>query len=182
MNKIYCEFTAYYPSDDLIEGGYYDALGELLNPDIPTVASPKEIPFNTKIKITGTNTEYDNVIYTVRDRGSSIIIDSDGIYHIDILTHNREEANNFGRRRGYIEIIEDKLIEDKRGYNCKVKVVNCDSLNVRDGRPVDGKLGNIKFTLKKGDVVTLGYVYDNWGSIFIDGKNGYVNVKYLKMI
>ena len=55
-------------------------------------------------------------------------------------------------------------------------------MNVRDSRPIDGKLGCIKFKLKENDIVTLGYVYNNWGSIYVDGKCGFVNVKYLKII
>ena len=112
--KILANITAYYPSNEGIEGGYYDALGNLLNPDIPTIAAPKEIPFHTMVKITGTNTKFDNIIYEVKDRGSSIIIDDNGIYHIDILTHNKEECIEFGRRRGYIEILN-----------------GCDNMNVK---------------------------------------------------
>ena len=55
-------------------------------------------------------------------------------------------------------------------------------MNVRDSRPIDGKLGCIKFKLKENDIVTLGYVYNNWGSIYVNGKSGFVNVKYLKII
>ena len=52
--KIKAEITAYYPSDEGAEGGYYDALGNLFNPDYNTCACPKEIPFHAKIKIGGT--------------------------------------------------------------------------------------------------------------------------------
>ena len=38
------------------------------------------------------------------------------------------------------------------------------------------------FKLKENDIVTLGYVYNNWGSIYVNGKCGFVNVKYLKII
>ena len=36
--KILCEFTAYYPGNEGVNGGYYDALGNLLNPDELTCA------------------------------------------------------------------------------------------------------------------------------------------------
>ena len=181
--RIRAEITAYYPSNEGVEGGYYDALGNLLNPNYPTCAAPPEIPFYTMIKISDTNTKYDDMTFEVLDRGSAIIIDDKGIYHIDLLMHNKEEANAFGRRKNaYIEIIEDQKIENKKSYNCKVSVFGCRELNVRDSRPIDGKLGCIKFKLKENDIVTLGYVYNNWGSIYVDGKCGFVNVKYLKII
>ena len=37
--KIEAEITAYYPSNEGVEGGYYDALGKLLNPNYPTCAA-----------------------------------------------------------------------------------------------------------------------------------------------
>ena len=55
-------------------------------------------------------------------------------------------------------------------------------MNVRDSRPTNGELGNVKFKLKKNDIVILGYVYDDWGSIYVNGKCGFVNVKYLKLL
>ena len=180
--KIRSEITAYYPSDEGVNGGFLDALGKLLDPNHPTCAAPPEIPFHTMIKVSDTNTKYDGTTFEVLDRGSAIIIDDEGIYHIDLLMHTKEECNEFGRRMGYIETLEERKIENKKSYNCKVSVFGCRELNVRDSRPVDGKLGYIKFKLKENDIVTLGYVYNNWGSIYINGKCGFVNVKYLKFI
>ena len=105
--KIRAEVTAYYPSNEGVEGGYYDALGNLLDPNYPTCAAPPEIPFHTMIKISDTNTKYDNMTFEVLDRGSAIIIDDKGIYHIDLLMHTKEECNEFGRRMAYIEILEE---------------------------------------------------------------------------
>ena len=181
--KIPANITAYYPSNEGLEGGYFDALGKLLNPDHNTCACPSCIPFHTMIKIGGTGTKYDNQVYECLDRGSAIVVDEDGVYHIDLLMHDKEEANAFGRRKNaYIEILEERKIENKKSYNCKVSVFGCRELNVRDSRPIDGKLGRIKFKLKENDVVTLGYVYDNWGNIYVNGKCGFVNVKYLKVV
>lgn len=56
--KILCEFTAYYPSNEGVNGGYYDALGNLLNPDELTCAVPSCIPFYTKLKIMGTKKQW----------------------------------------------------------------------------------------------------------------------------
>ena len=78
--------------------------------------------------------------------------------------------------------MEEQKIENNKSYNCNVCVFDCRELNVRDSRLIDGKLGCIKFKLKENDIVTLGYVYDNWGSIYVNGKSGFVNVKYLKII
>ena len=105
--KIPAEITAYYPSNEGVEGGYYDSLGNLLNPDHNTCACPKQIPFHSMIKIGGTGTKYDGQVYECLDRGSAIEIDDNGVYHIDLLMHNKEEANAFGRRKNaYIEILE----------------------------------------------------------------------------
>ena len=105
MSKHKAEFTAYYPSKSC--GGLVDAMGNKLNPDNKTCAAPKIIPFNTQIKVSGTNTKYDNQIYKVTDRGSAIVVDSNGVYHIDLLMHTKDECLQFGRRQGYIEIQDE---------------------------------------------------------------------------
>lgn len=46
--------------------------------DKGTIACPKELPFNTKIKILGK-------VYTCRDRGSAIVKTKDGAYWVDML-------------------------------------------------------------------------------------------------
>ena len=52
--KIPANITAYYPSDEGVNGGFLDALGKPLDPNHPTCAAPPEIPFHTMIKISGT--------------------------------------------------------------------------------------------------------------------------------
>lgn len=104
MSRYKAEITAYYPANN--NGGCLDASGNKLNPDNNTCAAPKNIPFHTLIKVSGTNTKYDNQIYKVTDRGSSIVVDKDGVYHIDLLMHTKEECLQFGRRQGYIEILD----------------------------------------------------------------------------
>ena len=100
--KIPANITAYYPSNEGVEGGYYDALGNLLDPNYPTCAAPPEIPFYTTIKISDTNTKYDNMTFEVLDRGYAIIIDDKSIYHIDLLMHTNEECYEFVIIMGYI--------------------------------------------------------------------------------
>ena len=106
MSRYKAEITAYYPSTSC--GGFKDALGNKLDPDKNTCAAPKNIPFNTQIKVSGTNTKYDNKTYTVTDRGSAIVVDSDGVYHIDLLMHTKDECMQFGRRKGYIDVLDGK--------------------------------------------------------------------------
>lgn len=77
---------------------------------------------------------------------------------------------------------EKNKIEDKKVYNCDVKVICNEDLNVREARPEDDKLAAIKFTLPKGTIVKLGYVLNGWGSIYTSNNYGYVNVKYLELI
>lgn len=87
-----------------------------------------------------------------------------------------------------VKYIEEKVttnkkeIKSKVDYNCKAKVIAKEALNVRDSRPKDGKLGKIKFTLKPNTIVTLGYVFDGWGGIYFNEKEGFVNVKYLELL
>lgn len=99
--KVKAQFTAYYPANNKMEGGFYDAMGNKLDPSKRTCAAPKSIPFNTQIQVLNTGTDCDNQVYKVTDRGGAIVIDSNGVYHFDILKANAKEANAFGRRNGY---------------------------------------------------------------------------------
>ena len=100
------EFTGYYPDDSEMEGGYQSANMEWLDPSEWTVAAPKCIPFNTMIKVGGTGNWRDGHTYRVNDRGGAIVVDDDGVYHIDILMAGPEQANRFGRQYGWIEVVE----------------------------------------------------------------------------
>ena len=99
-------FTAYYPANNSLQGGLYDAMGNKLNPNNKTCAAPKSIPFGTKIKIQGTGTSRDGEIYTVTDRGGAITI-KNGVYHFDILMNNKTEAYGWGRKNGKALIIDE---------------------------------------------------------------------------
>lgn len=98
-------FTAYYPANNKMEGGFYDALGKRLNPSANTCAAPKSIPFGTKIKVTGTGTDRDGQIYTVNDRGGAITV-KNGVYHFDILMSSNAECNRWGKKYGKAVIMK----------------------------------------------------------------------------
>lgn len=81
------------------------------------------------------------------------------------------------------EKVVDKTIEDKKAYNVQARVINCTTLNVRDTRPdKNGNLGKVKFVLKKGEIVTIGYSLNGWVSVYTDTDYGFVNKKYLEII
>ena len=98
------EFTAYYPANNSMEGGFLDCKGNKLDPSKHTCAAPPDLAYGQKIKVLGTDTKIDNVIYTVTDRGGAIKKNSDGTYRIDILMSTKAECDNFGRRTGKILI------------------------------------------------------------------------------
>ena len=79
--------------------------------------------------------------------------------------------------------VTNKTIEDKKAYNIRVKVIGCTTLNVRATRPdSNGNLGKVKFTLKKDDIVTIGYSLNGWVSVYTTQGYGFVNKKYLEII
>ena len=79
--------------------------------------------------------------------------------------------------------VANKTIEDKKAYNVRAKVIGCTTLNVRATRPdSNGNLGKVKFVLKKGEIVTIGYSLNGWVSVYTDTDYGFVNKKYLEII
>ena len=91
-------------------------------------------------------------------------------YGEEIKTSNENETKN-------------KTIEDKKAYNVQARVINCTTLNVRNARPdKNGNLGKVKFALKKGEIVTIGYSLNGWVSVYTDTDYGFVNKKYLEII
>lgn len=101
-------YTAYYPANNSMEGGLYDALGYKLKgyPDELTCAAPAEVPFGTKIMVLDTGTEYDNKIFTVTDRGGGIK-KVNGVYHIDLCFKTYSECDKLGAIRNAKCIIGD---------------------------------------------------------------------------
>ena len=98
--EVNAEFTAYYPANNSMQGGLLDAMGNKLDPNKLTCACPKSVPFKTKIQVKNTGTDRDNLVYTCTDRGGAIVIDSNGVYHIDLLMKDKKTALAFGRRKG----------------------------------------------------------------------------------
>lgn len=98
-NTVKAVFTAYYPADNAMEGGFLDAQGNLLDPSKRTCAAPPSVAFGTKMTVQGTGTSLDGVTYTVNDRGGAIQIEN-GVYHFDLLMSSNEECNNWGVRYG----------------------------------------------------------------------------------
>ena len=101
--KVKALFTAYYPSNDKLQGGFVAANGERLNPSSNTCAAPPSIPFNTQIQVCGTGTSNDGKVYRVNDRGGKIQV-VNGVYHIDLLYPDKKSAYAWGRKYGEIII------------------------------------------------------------------------------
>ena len=98
-NTVKAMFTAYYPANNAMEGGFYDAMGNLLDTSKRTCAAPPSVPFGTKMTVQGTGTSLDGVTYTVNDRGGAIQIEN-GVYHFDLLMRSNEECNSWGVKYG----------------------------------------------------------------------------------
>ena len=98
-NTVKAMFTAYYPANNAMEGGFLDAQGNLLDPSKRTCAAPPSVAFGTKMTVQGTGTSLDGVTYMVNDRGGAIQIEN-GVYHFDLLMSSNEECNNWGVRYG----------------------------------------------------------------------------------
>lgn len=102
--KVRAKFTAYYPANNAMEGGFLDALGNKLNPSHNTMAAPPSISFHTMIQILETGTARDGQEYEVLDRGGAIQIEAGNVYHFDILMSSAAECNAWGVRMGYAVI------------------------------------------------------------------------------
>lgn len=98
-NIVKAMFTAYYPADNAMEGGFLDALGKPLDTSKRTCAAPASVPFGTQVTVQGTGSELDGVTYTVNDRGGLITIEN-GVYHFDLLMRTNEECNRWGVKYG----------------------------------------------------------------------------------
>lgn len=119
--EVNAEFTAYYPANNSMQGGFLDAMGNKLNPNKLTCACPKSVPFKTKIQVKNTGTDRDNLVYTCTDRGGAIVIDSNGVYHIDLLMKDKKTALAFGRRKGkaLIGVEVSETTSSSNGVNSK---------------------------------------------------------------
>jgi len=84
-NVVKAMFTAYYPANNAMEGGFYDALGNLLAPSKRTMAAPPSIPFGACITIQNTGTSRDGQTYKVNDRSGA------GMYDCVVKENNKEK-------------------------------------------------------------------------------------------
>ena len=98
-NTVKAMFTAYYPANNAMEGGFLDAMGNPLDTSKRTCAAPPSVAFGTKVTVQGTGTSLDGVTYTVNDRGGAIQIEN-GVYHFDLLMRTNEECNTWGVKYG----------------------------------------------------------------------------------
>lgn len=135
--KVKALYTAYYPANNKMEGGYYDCKGKKLDPSKYTCAAPTSIAYGKQIQVLGTKTSRDKKVHKVNDRGGAIKI-VNGVYHFDLLMKTRAQCNKFGRRSGYAIIGNgtgfkqvtdsgsskaDKVIKKAKTYIGKVKYV-----------------------------------------------------------
>lgn len=134
--KVKAVFTAYYPSNSKMEGGYYDCKGKKLDPSQYTCAAPASVAYGKQIQVLGTGTSRDKKVHKVNDRGGAIKI-VNGVYRFDILMKTKKQCNNFGRRSGYAIIGNgtgykqttvsstkaDKVVSKAKSYKGKVKYV-----------------------------------------------------------
>lgn len=113
--KVRAKFTAYYPANNSLQGGFMDAfdtpLSHYLNNGINMVAAPPSIPKDTQIQILETGTNRDGGVYVVRDRGGAIQIEPGDVYHFDILTPDHNTAYSWGVKMGYA------IIGDGTGFS-----------------------------------------------------------------
>lgn len=135
--KVKALYTAYYPANNKMEGGYYDCKGKKLDSSKYTCAAPASIAYGKQIQVLGTKTSRDKKVHKVNDRGGAIKI-VNGVYHFDLLMKTRAQCNKFGRRSGYAIIGNgtgfkqvsvsgsskaDKVIKKAKTYIGKVKYV-----------------------------------------------------------
>lgn len=134
--KVKAVFTAYYPANNKMEGGYYDCKGKKLDPSKYTCAAPSNVAYGKQIQVLSTGTSRDKKVHTVNDRGGAIKV-KNGVYHFDLLMKTKTQCNKFGRRNGYAIIgngtgfkqttetsqKSDKVVKKAKSYIGKVRYV-----------------------------------------------------------
>lgn len=134
--KVRAIYTAYYPANNKMEGGYYDCKGKKLDPSKYTCAAPPSIAYGKQIQVLSTGTSRDKKVHRVNDRGGAIKI-VNGVYHFDLLMKTKTQCNKFGKRKGYAILGDgtgykttqssnskaDKVIKKAKSYIGKVKYV-----------------------------------------------------------
>lgn len=112
------QYTAYHDTMKSANGTY---------PNESTCAAPPEIPFGTKIKVSGTGTFADGKIYTVTDRGGAVK-KTGNRYIFDLWLPSEKECIKFGRRNGTATIVRENS-SVKTNKNSK-KTNSCDIVGI----------------------------------------------------
>ncbi|MDE6616437.1 MAG: CHAP domain-containing protein, partial [Lachnospiraceae bacterium] len=96
-------------------------------PNESTCSAPPEIPFGTKIKVSGTGTYVDGRVYTVTDRGSAVQKTGDR-YIFDLWMPSEWECHKFGRHNGKAEVVKGSSpVKSTKSSN---KTRGCDIVSV----------------------------------------------------
>ncbi len=112
------QYTAYHDTVKSADGSY---------PNENTCAAPSEIPFGTKIKVSGTGTYVDGRVYTVTDRGSAVQKTGDR-YIFDLWMPSERECRKFGRRNGKAAVVKGS--SPVKGTKSSQKASVCDIVSV----------------------------------------------------
>ncbi len=112
------QYTAYHDTVKSADGSY---------PNENTCAAPPEIPFGTKIKVSGTGTYVDGRVYTVTDRGSAVQKTGDR-YIFDLWMPSERECRKFGRRNGKAAVVKGS--SPVKGTKSSQKASVCDIVSV----------------------------------------------------
>ena len=170
--------TAYYPNAPDGSTAGTDALGNKLTgyPDQKLCAVPMSVPLGSRVRVEGTGTQYDNVIFTATDHGGGIVIDSGGVYHIDLLMKTYNDCAQFGRHKGgSVKVTIGDIVTSSR------KVAVCKkAIYVRSGKGESySKLGttctNYRFTV-------LDDSDPNWVAVEFHGSVGYVKSSLVTIV
>lgn len=66
-------------------------------------------------------------------------------------------------------------------YKVKARI-SANILNVRAGRPGDPNYNNIMGTLRKGDIVEIGYCLNGWFGIIYNGRQAFISGDYIELV
>ena len=159
-SRVKAFFTAYYPANNKLEGGFNDALGNKLNPRQNTCAAPKDVPFHSAVQVLGTNTLNDGKVFEVTDRGGAINVEN-GKYHFDLLYPDKTSANKWGTRDG------EAIISKNAGFTSPINGAGSTGETSTDSSqdpnavageitPVDNKTTNKEKGPNKDSIIYIG--------------------------
>lgn len=105
-------FTAYYPSNDGVEGGYLDSLNHQLNPSKQTCAISRRIPLKKRIRIKDFNKQYNGKVYYCNDRLAKSHDTWHGHIHVDILVAGKSVERTFPTGWGKIAVVKKVRVKN----------------------------------------------------------------------